>query len=162
MTDPKKTNSRRSFLQQAAASVGLVLTAPAIASIVASCETDETTGPTGKTFAVDSTQYPELASVGGITADTITGLNNGNPVFISRVDDDRFVVFSTTCTHQGCQVGSPESSGANCICPCHGAEYSSADGKVLQQPFGGSATDLPKFESSYDPATQLLTIRDER
>jgi cytochrome b6-f complex iron-sulfur subunit len=158
MIDPKQTNSRRSFLRQAAASVGLVLSAPAIVSIVASCETDEITGPTGKQFIVDITQYPELAVVGGITVITITGLNNGNPVFISRIEQDRFAVFTTVCTHQGCQVGSPESSGANCICPCHGAEYSSADGKVLGQPFGGSATDLPSFGSTFNASTSELTI----
>lgn len=158
MSRSDTSHSRRSFLRQAASSVGLVLTAPMIASIVASCETDETTGPSGDTFTVDLGQYPELETVGSITVATVAGLNNNNPVFISRVAQDRFAVFSTICTHQGCQVDEPVGSGDNCVCPCHGAEYSPVDGTVRGQPFGGTATNLPSFSSAYNQSANLLTI----
>ncbi len=159
MSHPRDIQSRRSFLQQAASSIGLVLSAPAIASIVASCETDETVSSGGTRVQLDVSGFPELSAVGGITITAIEGLNDSNPVFVSRVADDRFVVFSAICTHQACIVGEPEFEGDNCVCPCHLAEYSPVDGSILQQPIGGSATDLKRFESSYDDATTTLTIR---
>ena len=162
MIDPRETHSRRSFLRRAASSIGLVLTAPAIASIVASCETDETVGTGGARVQLDVSGFPELSEVGGITITAIEGLNDSNPVFVSRVAEDRFVVFSAICTHQACIVGEPEFEGDNCVCPCHLAEYSPVDGSILQQPIGGTATDLKKFESSYDADTQTLTIRNGR
>ena len=162
MSDPRVTQSRRSFLHQAATSIGLVLSAPAIASLVAACETDEMVGSSDKRFQVDITGFPELAVVGGITITAIEDLNESNPVFISRVDTDRFVVFSAICTHQACIVGEPQFDGDNCVCPCHLAEYSPENGRILKQPIGGSATDLKKFESSFNTVTQMLTIRNER
>lgn len=156
---PDTVEHRRHFLRLATSSIGVVLTAPMLAALVSSCETDETqpTGPT-KTYNVLVTDYPELAVVGGITADIISGLNGDRAVFISRVAETAFVVFSTVCTHQGCQVDLPEAPGANCICGCHAAEYSSTDGKIILQPLSGSATDLPKFASSFNATSNVLTI----
>lgn len=157
--DPSETHSRRRFLHQAASSIGLVLAAPVITSIIAACETDETTGPTGKQYTVLVSDHPELSAIGGITAIIVDDLNSKNPVFISRVAAETFAVFSTTCTHQGCQVALPEPpTFVNCHCPCHGAEYSPEDGSVRQQPFGGTATDLPRFSSTYNAETTILTI----
>ena len=72
------------------------------------------------------------------------------------------MVFSAICTHQACIVGEPQFDGDNCVCPCHLAEYSPENGRILKQPIGGSATDLKKFESSFNTETQTLTIRNER
>jgi len=151
--------ARRHFLRNAAASIGIVLSAPAIATIIASCEQDET-GPTktGKTFTVDITTHPELATVGGITSTVITGLNADNPVFISRVSTSACAVFSVVCTHQGCFVELPFQPGQNCFCPCHGSQFSPIDGSVKVQPSSGSATNLPTFASSFDATTNILTI----
>jgi Rieske Fe-S protein len=156
---PDTIEHRRHFLRLATSSIGVVLTAPMLAALVSSCETDETqpSGPTN-THDVPLSKYPELEVVGGITADIIPGLNGDRAVFISRVSDTAFVVFSTVCTHQGCTVELPEAPGANCICGCHAAEYSSTDGKVILQPLSGSATDLPKFASSYNATSNVLTI----
>lgn len=156
---PDTIEHRRHFLRLATSSIGVVLTAPMLAALVSSCERDETqpSGPT-KTYDVLVTDYPELAVVGGITADIIPGLNGDRAVFISRIAETAFVVFSTVCTHQGCQVDLPEVPGENCICPCHSAEYSSTDGSVKRQPVSGSATDLPKFASSFNATSNVLTI----
>lgn len=151
--------SRRDFLRSATTSIGLALSAPAIAALLASCETDETLSvPTGKRVTLDVSLFPELAAVGGIVSTAIVDLNDSNPVFVSRVADSAFVVFSTICTHQACQVGLPMGHGMHCICPCHGAMYSFTDGKVLRQPNTGSATDLPKFASEFNSGTNILTI----
>ncbi|NQW30858.1 MAG: Rieske 2Fe-2S domain-containing protein [Ignavibacteria bacterium] len=154
-----KNNSRRDFLRTATTSVGLVLSAPVIVAILSSCEENETTAPpTGKKVVVDISTFTELSAPGGIVSTVVTGLNADNRVFISRVSDTEFVVFSTICTHQGCEVGSPAMSGMHCVCPCHNAMYSHVDGKILRQPSSGSATDLPKFVSEFNSSTNILTI----
>ena len=153
-----ETNSRRSFLRQAAASIGLVLTAPAIASIVASCEYDESVTGAGQTFKVDMSTLPELDTVGAITITNVPGLNSGQDVFISRIGETDYAVFSNICTHQGCPVGLPLDETSNCECPCHAAIYSRTDGKVLQQPNQGSATDLVAYRAEYREEENVLRI----
>jgi Rieske Fe-S protein len=153
------TSSRRSFLQQAAASVGIVLSATAVASLVQGCEQDETTPVTPeKSYDVALAQFPELAVVGGIIQTTIAGVNNGEMVFISRIDTSTFVVFSTICTHSGCGVDLPVDAAGNCVCPCHKAEFARTNGAVLKQPTTGSATDLPRFSCAYNASSNVLTI----
>lgn len=152
-------HSRRHFLRTATSSIGLVLSAATIASLVESCEYTETApSAPGKTFSYDVSANPDLAVVGGIGMDIVPGLNDDQPVFISRVAELAFVVFSAVCTHQGCIVNLPAANGDNCICPCHHSTYSPADGRILKQPTSGSATDLPKFASAYDAKTSILTI----
>lgn len=152
---------RRRFLQQAIGSIGLTLGAGTIAAIVTSCETTETapTTPSGKTFLLDITGIPQLAAPGGIITRVISGLNADRPVFISRVSETAIAVFDTTCTHQGCPVDLPEGPGRNCICPCHGAEYSPVDGHIVAQPLSGSATNLKTFSASFDASKNQLTIK---
>lgn len=153
-------SSRRFFLHKAAASIGLALTAPAVAALIAGCERDETTPtpPTGTTVKVDVVTIPELSTVGGITLTFVDGVNGGSPVFISRVAQNTFVVFSSVCTHASCEVAPPATPGSNLVCPCHRAEYSSSDGSILRQPNTGSATNLPQFASTFDSTTGILTI----
>lgn len=159
MNHTDTVDARRHFLRLATSSVGVILTAPMIASLITSCETDETQpNAPGKTYEVNIADYPELSAVGSITSAFVGELNGGSPVFISRVAESAFVVFSTVCTHQGCSVEVPATPSDNCHCPCHGAEYSPTDGRVLRQPSAGSATDLPKFASSYSSSTNILTI----
>ncbi|MFJ8792287.1 Rieske (2Fe-2S) protein [Streptomyces sp. NPDC102462] len=55
-------------------------------------------------------------------------------VVVTQPTAGRFQAFSSTCTHQGCAVGSV-SDGA-IVCPCHNSRFSVADGKVQ----GGPAT----------------------
>ncbi|MBU3699473.1 MAG: Rieske (2Fe-2S) protein [Candidatus Kapabacteria bacterium] len=155
------TQSRRNFLRQATASVGLVLSAPVIAGIVSGCEKDESdpTSPTGQTFPIDITKISELSAIGSISLQAVTDLNGGEPVFISRIGASTFAVFSSVCTHDGCPVDLPSSTAANCICPCHKAEFSRTDGSVLRQPLVGSATNLKRFSATFDDQTGILTVR---
>lgn len=150
---------RRAFLTASLKSVGLTLRASAITALLASCEKSETSPTTsGGKFPIDITSYPELGYVGGITSVSINGLNNEQPIFVSRIALETFAVFTTVCTHQSCIVDLPGYAGNNCICPCHFAEFSPVDGRVVKQPNIGSATDLPTFASSFDITTQILTI----
>lgn len=152
-------SSRRHFLRSAAASIGLAMSAATVATLVAGCERDESNPtPSGTTFTVDITTIPELATVGGITLRLVAGLNGGAPVFISRIASNTFVVFSSICTHAGCEVNPPAAAGADIICSCHGAQFASSDGAVKRQPSSGRATDLNRFPSAFNSSTNILTI----
>ena len=154
--------SRRFFLHKAASSIGLALSAPAIVALISACERDELTPipPVGTTYNLDISTIPGLATVGSITLISVKDLNGRSPVFISRVAQDTFVVFSSTCTHASCPVSlpAPPVVTSNCICPCHGAEFSASTGSVVRQPVSGSATNLHRFASAFNASSNILTI----
>jgi Rieske Fe-S protein len=53
-------------------------------------------------------------------------------VVVTQPSRGTFRAFSSTCTHQGCTVGSV--AGGRILCPCHGSEYSIVDGSVQSGP----------------------------
>jgi Rieske Fe-S protein len=60
-------------------------------------------------------------------------------LIVVRSSASTYTAFSSTCTHNGCQVPVPNASGV-IICPCHGSRYD-ATGKVTKGP---ARRDLPK------------------
>lgn len=52
--------------------------------------------------------------------------------FIVAQDDNGVFAFSAICTHQGCEVAAPDSSGKS-TCPCHGAQFD-GNGAVVRGP----------------------------
>lgn len=102
-------------------------------------------------ITVKVSTVPGLASVGQLAlVEPRTAL-----VAVKRTGPTSFVALSTVCTHQGCETAIQ----ANAFeCPCHGSRFD-ADGRVTRQPQGGgSATNLPTYATSYDSATDILTI----
>ena len=61
-------------------------------------------------------------------------------VVVTQPREGVFRVFSSTCTHLGCTVA--EVSGGVIKCPCHGSEFSAADGSVHHGPAGEP---LPRY-----------------
>lgn len=49
-------------------------------------------------------------------------------VVVTQPTEGDFRAFSTTCTHQGCQVSSVSDGAIHC--PCHGSTFSIEDGSV--------------------------------
>jgi cytochrome b6-f complex iron-sulfur subunit len=145
---------RREFLQQALVLLGAGMCAPALAAWLQSCSS-ETKQPTesGGTVELDLSTVPELQQVGGAVKRTFEQHNGGEPVLIIRLAEQQFVVFSTICTHAGCKVGLPQSG--RIPCPCHGAQFATSDGRVLQGP---ASAPLKRFASEYDPARNVLKI----
>ncbi len=151
---------RREFLLNAAASFGVVLSAGALASLLAGCESD-TTKPstTGQTVQFDVSTEPALANVGGIVKRTFGSNNGGMPVFIVRTGETSFVVLSSRCTHEGCPVGLPQQPNGKLVCPCHNAEYDPQTGTQTKPPADtGPTGPLQRFPASFDPQTNILTI----
>jgi Rieske Fe-S protein len=53
-------------------------------------------------------------------------------VVVTQPSEGEFKAFSSTCTHQGCQVESVSDGTINC--PCHGSKFSVEDGSVQGGP----------------------------
>jgi nitrite reductase/ring-hydroxylating ferredoxin subunit len=76
-----------------------------------------TSGPLGKTS--------DIPVQGGKIFD-----NQG--VVVTQPVAGQYKAFSATCTHQGCTVGTVANQAI--ICPCHGSQFSIADGSVKNGP----------------------------
>ena len=53
-------------------------------------------------------------------------------IVLTQPAKGRYKAFSAVCTHQGCTVG--EVKDGVIACPCHGSEFSAADGSVKRGP----------------------------
>lgn len=53
------------------------------------------------------------------------------PVIVAQ-DDSGVFAFSAICTHQGCKVDAPDSTGTS-TCPCHGSVFD-GNGAVVKGP----------------------------
>jgi Rieske Fe-S protein len=152
---------RREFLLDAAASLGVILSSSTLASVLASCESDTTkpSATTGQKVEFNVSTEPALANVGGVVKKTFGSNNGGMPVFIVRTGETMFVVLSSRCTHQGCEVDVPQQPGGKLVCPCHLAEYDPQTGTQTKPPSGSGPTgSLQRFDAQFDPQTNILTI----
>lgn len=140
----KNCVSRRDFLATASGAAGLLalsgcgdgfVTGPFITAVLPS-------GP----LTLKVGDFPGLA-----TAGVLVRVPNVS-VAVKRVDASSFEAFSMLCTHEGCLVGI--TGGQQFDCPCHASRFSNT-GAVLRGP---ANQPLPKFTTSYDPATDQLTI----
>jgi len=106
-------------------------------------------GPTGSPssqITLKVADYPELGqpNVLVMVADTF--------IAVKRSGLATFTAFSMSCTHQGCLTTLV--NGNRFDCPCHFSQFD-VNGMVIR----GPATDpLTEFPTSYDAATDILTI----
>lgn len=91
--------------------------------------------------------FPALSSTGVLVAIP------GRSFVVKRTGPNTFLALSNRCTHQGCTVNITN-AGQQLDCPCHGSRFSS-DGAVLRSP---AQDPLPTFSTTYNPATDQLTI----
>jgi Rieske Fe-S protein len=140
--------NRRGVLHSAAivgvaASAGLALAAcgssdsdsySAPAAPAGSATGGATAEGTGSGTAGGAANTPSGTSLGS-TSDVPVGggkiFSDAN-VVVTQPTAGTFKAFSTTCTHQGCKVSKVESGRIKC--PCHGSQYSIADGSVQAGP----------------------------
>jgi Rieske Fe-S protein len=142
--------SRREFLTKSTLAVA------GAAAIVAGCGDGQIggsgiagPGPSG-TITLKVSTVPALAATGQLAI-----LPSEGRIAVKRTGATTFVAISTICTHEGSIVGI---TGNSFECPNHGARYD-ADGNVTRQPqAAGSATTLPRYTTTYDPVTDILTI----
>ena len=103
------------------------------------------------------TDFPALASVGGIVAGRPTGFPS--PLLITRLTPgtgpDAIAAIDAICTHLGCTV----LPGPGTLdCPCHGSTFDLAGGFIQ----GPSGTGLGRYVVAFDGTTVTVstTIRD--
>jgi Rieske Fe-S protein len=126
--------SRRSVLGLAAATGAVGLLAACGGGGDDKAGSDSTTS--GSPAASDGGSSP--ATGGGAlakTADLPVGggqVNEGRKVVVTQPSAGQFKAFTATCTHQACLVTSVSDGVINC--PCHGSQYSAADGSVKRGP----------------------------
>ncbi len=94
--------------------------------------------PTG-TPAQPPSAAPSETSSGGTplaaTADIPVGgglVVSAEQVVVTQPTAGEFKGFTSICTHQGCEVSRVEDGVISC--PCHGSQYSAADGSVSRGP----------------------------
>jgi Rieske Fe-S protein len=59
-------------------------------------------------------------------------VNTEEEVVVTQPEDGTFKAFTAVCTHQGCIVDTVADGVISC--PCHGSQYSVADGSVVGGP----------------------------
>ena len=100
-------------------------------------------GPTSKVIKVGD--FPDLAS-----ASTLVALG-GTSIAVKRTGASAFTAFDAACTHERCLCSIVDNAFK---CPCHFSEFDN-DGRVTMGP---AASDLGRLTTSYDAATDMLTI----
>ncbi len=136
--------SRRDFLESTLMAMGLT-------SLVA-CASGSLTGPSYSftPFSVNVSQYPALASVGGIAV-VDNGSRSGAPVALVRTAEASFLALSLVCPHQGVTV---QPAGNGFYCPGHGATYAS-NGSFISGP---NRANLRSYTVSYDQTAGTVQI----
>jgi len=144
--DPDCALRRREFLGAAALA--------ALALLEAACGNGQI-GPTGLaqpggpgTLVVTLSQYPALASTGGIAR--VDG-GSGLPVALVRTGAATFAALSLRCPHQGFTVNV---NGGAFYCPAHGARFASTGKWQGGQP----TTNLVSLPSTFDATAGTVTI----
>lgn len=137
--------NRREFLSAAAGAAGLVALSGCGDGFVSGVATASFPGEFDP-ITITVADFPQLANIGVLVAIP-------NRSFAAkRTGTSSFEAFSLRCTHETCIVSI--TNGQQFDCPCHQSRFAN-DGSVLRGP---AQQPLPKFTTSYDPATDQLTI----
>jgi Rieske Fe-S protein len=146
--------TRRTVLGGAAAVTGAVV----LAGCTAGADDTGGTDTGGSTTGADATEAPQATDVagGGLvpTADVPEGggvIVTEAKVVVTQPTAGEYKAFSSTCTHQGCQVSQVTEEAI--VCACHNSRFSLTDGAVL----GGPATaPLPEVPISVEGTEVVL------
>lgn len=138
--------NRREFLARAAGTTGVAALLTACGDGVISGVVKKAPPPPPQPVEVKVGDYPQLATVGVLVQPSNAF------VALKRLDASTFVCYSLECTHEGCPLGI--TNGQRFDCPCHFSRFDN-NGRVIQGP---ATRPLPTIPTTYDPATDLLTI----
>jgi Rieske Fe-S protein len=126
---------RRTFLSAA--------TLAAVVALLQACGSstaDFFTGPSGGALTVKLSDFPVLASVGGL-ARVDNGV--GAPTALVRTGASSFRGVTMVCTHQGATI---DVTGSSFRCPNHGALFNAAGVNTGGQPTSNLATYAATFD----------------
>jgi Rieske Fe-S protein len=128
--------NRRKFLKK---TVLMAIGANAAAAGVVGCIKIADPDPRTIRLDISLSDYSALASINGGVKITVPGQTH--PVLVTRTTPTTVAAFSSRCTHLGCDVDLPQSTGA-ITCPCHGSTYL-IDGRVIKGPAKSDLTSFP-------------------
>jgi cytochrome b6-f complex iron-sulfur subunit len=132
---------RRTFLAQSA----ILAAAAALAACGAG---DAVTAPTlSGSATIKISDYPALASVGGVALVTVSGI----PLAIVHTDASTYIALSRVCPHQHSIVNF---TGNGFLCPNHGAQFTETGTWIGGQP----TSSLQSYPTTFDSTTGTLTI----
>ena len=95
--------------------------------------------------------FPDLATVGRLVQ-----VGTFQAAKRTGTSPATFAAFWMACTHAGCLTNIVNAKEFDC--PCHGSRFD-VNGAVIQGPFTGESIGaLPQLATSYDSATDTLTI----
>ena len=131
---------RRTFLTRA-------MLGAAVLALAACGVSDGTTAPFSGSAAINISDYPALANVGGVALATL----NGAPLALVRDSATSVLALSRVCPHQG---GAINTSSGGFTCTRHGARFS-----LTGQWAGGQPTsNMRSYPTTFDPGTGALTV----
>jgi cytochrome b6-f complex iron-sulfur subunit len=78
----------------------------------------------------------------------------GQGIAVTRLTATSVVAVSRQCTHQGCTLALPGTSGGQLFCPCHGSLFT-VQGAVVQGP---ATAALRTFAASIDSSNNQVDI----
>ena len=131
---------RRAFISRAVMSAAMVAFAACGAS-------DGATAPFTGTASINISDYPALATVGGVALVTM----NGGSLALVRSTQTTIVALSRVCPHEGATVNT---STGGFTCPRHGARFS-----LTGQWLGGQPTSsMRSYATTFDATTGVITI----
>ncbi|HXD27129.1 MAG TPA: Rieske (2Fe-2S) protein [Arthrobacter sp.] len=76
----------------------------------------------------------------------------GNTYLLYRKDESTVLAYTAVCTHQGCTVGLGKDDFK---CPCHGSEFSHADGSRVAGP---AKKPLARYAAAIDGQDVLIYL----
>lgn len=140
---PEGGIGRRTFLVQS----GIMAAIAALDACAGLGASDITAPSVPANSTVTISNYPALASVGGVAMITL----GSAPVAVVRTGTSDFIALSRVCPHQGGIVNFLHN---DFVCPRHGATYD-----LSGQWIGGQrAGNLHQYTTSYDSTSGTLTI----
>lgn len=169
MNNDVTQQERRAFILKAGSMLGITVCASSLTALLSSCEEDTVKQPTQTTSVTfNVSEVTALSEIGGAVKRTFSSINNGKPVIIIRVADAEYAVFTSVCTHAGCELKEPVKDG-NSYTPItcyyadnncgHGAAFDNKTGVQIEGPGGTDPSGgLTKFQSTYNSTTKILTI----
>lgn len=108
------------------------------------------TGPSGGPLTVKLSDFPVLASIGGVAR---VDNGNGAPTALVRTGTSSFRGLTMICTHQGATIDVV--AGTSFHCPNHGALFNSAGANT-----GGQATsNLAVYTATFDGVNTVTIAR---
>ena len=102
-------------------------------ALSACAEGSSSGGSGGGNGAAEPESPTDIAATSDVPVGKAAKLTKGGvTVIVSQPEDGVFKAFSSTCTHQGCQLNVQNNS--QIVCPCHGSQFALADGAVKGGP----------------------------